>query len=109
MPSSRNSAKRTKYLPPLGPQFSLISIMKNRYLTPVLALIVLTFSGCGMRPDAEGKKQANLLGIVKYEQASFQHTSPTSITLASEEMLPRGEYSGDKVTFLWGLITLKDY
>jgi hypothetical protein len=83
--------------------------MKIRYLTPFLALIVLTFSGCGLRPDAEGKKQANLLGIVKYEQASYQHTSPTSITLASDEMLPRGGFGGDKVTLLWGLITLKDY
>jgi hypothetical protein len=83
--------------------------MKIRHLTPILALGALTFSGCGLNPDAEGKKQANLLGIVKYEQASFQHTGPLTFPLATEEILPRSGYTGDKLTFLWGLITLKDY
>jgi hypothetical protein len=83
--------------------------MKTCYLTPILALAALTFSGCGLKSDAEGKKQLNLLGVVKYEQASYQQTGPTTLPLASEEFTEQNSFSGDKVTLLWGLITLKDY
>jgi hypothetical protein len=83
--------------------------MKIRYFTPLLALVALTFSGCGLSPDAEGKKQVNLLGVVKYEQASYQYTNSTTIPLASDEILHRKGYTGDKLTLLWGLVTLKDY
>ena len=83
--------------------------MKIRHLTPFLILAALLFSGCSLSPDANGKKQANLLGIIKYEEASYQHTSPTTVALATDEVLAQKDYSGDKLTLLWGLITLKDY
>ncbi len=83
--------------------------MKIRHLTPFLILMALLFSGCSLSPDANGKKQANLLGIINYEEASYQHTSPTTVALATDEVLAQKDYSGDKLTLLWGLITIKDY
>ena len=83
--------------------------MRTRQFTPFLILTALLFSGCSLSPDANGKKQANLLGIIQYEEASYQHTSTTTIALATDEVLAQKNYSGDKVTLLWGLITLKDY
>ena len=83
--------------------------MKIRHLTPFLILTALLFSGCSLSPDANGKKQANLLGIINYEEASYMHTPPTTVALATDEVFAQKDYSGDKVTLLWGLITIKDY
>ncbi|NCG09224.1 MAG: hypothetical protein GWO81_06610 [Verrucomicrobia bacterium] len=83
--------------------------MKIRHLTPILALAALAFSGCALNSDAEGNKQVNLLGAVKYEQASFEHTKPTTVAVSTKEIVPRKGYTGDKLTLLWGLVTLKDY
>ena len=83
--------------------------MKIQKITPFLALTALLFSGCSLSPDANGKQQANLLGIIKYEQASYQHVGPNTVQIASDEVVKQKEYSGDKLSLLWGLITLKDY
>ena len=83
--------------------------MKLRHITPVCALAALVLTGCSLNPDADGSKRVGLLGIFEYEQASYQKVSPTTLAVASDEVAPQKEYSGDKLTLLWGLITINDY
>ncbi|CAI8328870.1 MAG: Uncharacterised protein [Opitutia bacterium UBA7350] len=83
--------------------------MKTRHITPILALATLVFSGCSLNPDADGRKQISLMGVFEYEQDSHQPISPTTLAISSDEVSPQKEYSGDRLTLLWGLITLKDY
>jgi hypothetical protein len=83
--------------------------MKLRYLAPILALTALIFSGCSLNSTATGKKEVNLLGIIAAEQGSYEAVSPLTLNLASDELLTQKSYSGDKLTLLWGLVTLTDY
>ena len=54
-------------------------------------------------------KEANVLGIAKIEKDSYAPTGPATIEVKTDELYTRKNVSGDKVTLLWGLITLKDY
>ena len=83
--------------------------MKTRYLTILLALTALVFSGCKINSSATGSNEVNLLGVVQYEQATYEETSPLSFRLSTEEIITQKNYSGDKMSLLWGLVTLTDY
>ena len=54
-------------------------------------------------------KEANVLGIVKRETGSYQPTGPSTFAVSTDELYARKNYRGSKTTFLWGLVTLKDY
>jgi len=54
-------------------------------------------------------EEANLLGFVKLEKESYEPTSSTTFAIHSDELYTRRNFSGDKHTFLWGLVTIKDY
>ncbi len=79
-------------------------------LLGILSVALLT--GCATKTkhaDVYQNRNFNFLGIVKSEPANFTPTPSYSFALSSDELVPTNSYSGDKVTFLWGLITLKDY
>jgi hypothetical protein len=42
-------------------------------------------------------------------QESYAPTTPNSFTIKSDELYTRKNFSGDKTTLLWGLITIEDY
>lgn len=83
--------------------------MKTRYLTILLALTALVFSGCNINPTAAGSQEVNLLGVVQYEQASYEETNPSTLAVSTSEIVSQKNYSGDKLSLLWGLVTLTDY
>jgi hypothetical protein len=56
-----------------------------------------------------GPKEANLLGVAKINKADYQPSNPTTFLLSTDELYTRKNFSGDQVSLLWGLITLKDY
>jgi hypothetical protein len=56
-----------------------------------------------------GKSESHLLGIAKIERADYTPSGPNTVPISSDEIIARKNFSGDKVTLLWGLITLKDY
>lgn len=56
-----------------------------------------------------GQGESHLLGVAKVERADYTPTRPTTFAISSDEIISRENFSGDKVTLLWGLITLKDY
>lgn len=75
-------------------------------------MAVALLSGCATKSkhaENDGRAAFNLLGIVKSEPNSYAPTPHTSIKLSSDEVVPTSHYTGDRVTFLWGLVTLKDY
>ena len=49
------------------------------------------------------------IGIIAAEQGSYEAVSPLTLNLSSDELLSQKSYSGDKLTLLWGLVTLTDY
>jgi hypothetical protein len=56
-----------------------------------------------------GPKEANMLGVVKYQKADYSATGPNTFAVHTNELSSRRNFSGDKLTLLWGLITIKDY
>lgn len=83
-------------------------------ITKVLSLVslsiaALVFTGCDGGTAQMAPKEANVLGIAKVEKENYQATGPATIAIHTDELYTRKNYSGDKATLLWGLITLKDY
>lgn len=84
--------------------------MRTKFIAPLLiAASAIVFTACdGGRAQME-KKESNLLGIVSYESESYLTSGPGTIPIASDEVYDRKNISGDRVTLLWGLVTLQDY
>ncbi|MFP4156301.1 MAG: hypothetical protein ACLFU4_01640 [Opitutales bacterium] len=75
----------------------------------VLLVASFILSGCDSGRAQSGPKEVNVLGIAKYEKADYTPTGPTTFAVSTDELYTRRNFSGDKATFLWGLVTLKDY
>ena len=81
-----------------------------RAAAAVLLIAVGCFlSACDSGRTAYGPKSANVLGIVDYEKSDYEHVGPNTFAVSTDELYPRRNYSGDKATFFWGLVTIKDY
>ena len=84
-----------------------------RKLIALTSLLVtaFVFSGCAgdTNKTTYGPKQSNFLGIVETEKANYTPTGPNTFAIHTDELTSRQNYSGDKTTFLWGLVTIKDY
>ena len=74
-----------------------------------ISISALIFTGCSRGTSQMGPKEANLLGVVKINKAHYQPSGPATFSLSSDELYTRKNFSGDQVSLLWGLITLKDY
>lgn len=84
--------------------------MKHVLFFLSLTIFTLVFTGCDAQRRAQmGPLEGNLLGIIKAESESYASTGPTTFAISTEELSSRKNFSGEKTTFLWGLITLKDY
>lgn len=84
--------------------------MYSKILTlAAVAAASFVFSGCSSSKSSVAAKETNVLGIVKIERDSYSPSKSTTIPVSTDELYTRYDYSGDKYTFLWGLITIKDY
>ena len=81
------------------------------YLRSVFLLLLILSFGCTTKKDVPPPPQAqtNVLGIVKTQPGSYAKLSPTSINVHSDELGAVDDYSGNKTTLLWGLVTVADY
>lgn len=85
-------------------------MMFKKLLLLLSSLIyVWMFAGCAERRAQMASSETNLLGVVKIEEESYGSTGPNTIPIHTDELFTRRNPSGEKVTILWGLITLKDY
>ena len=83
--------------------------MKTKFSAVILlALFAVLFSGCSSTRTLYGKQETNVLGFVKVEQGSYSKTGPLTIGVKTSELVPRADPSGNRVKFLWGLITIED-
>lgn len=74
-----------------------------------LSSAALVFTGCDGGTAQMGPKEANVLGVAKVEKESYAPTGPATFAVSTDELYTRKNYDGTKATFLWGLVTLKDY
>lgn len=76
--------------------------------TSIVASAVV-FSACDSGYSSMAPEETNVLGIIKHEPESYVHTGPNTFAIQTDELYTRKEYSGDKTSFFWGLVTIKDY
>ena len=81
----------------------------KKILTLIASILFLFLTGCVTNGTQAGSESFNMLGIMKVEPASYSATRPNTITVNSDELTKHENFSGNKITLLWGLITLKDY
>lgn len=85
-------------------RFKLLSLLS-------VLLVTLLMSACSRSHSTVkmGNSETNLLGVAKLEKDNYLPTKSTTFAVSSDEIFARENFSGDKVTLFWGLITLKDY
>jgi hypothetical protein len=54
-------------------------------------------------------RETNILGIVKHQPQSYATVGTNTFHVSSDELYSRKNFSGNKTTFLWGLVTFTDY
>jgi len=74
-----------------------------------LSFAALVFTGCDGGTAQLGPKEANVLGIAKIQKDNYQPSGHATFAVSTDELYTRKNFDGDQVTFLWGLVTLKDY
>lgn len=74
-----------------------------------LSFAALVFTGCDGGTAQMGPKEANILGVAAFEKESYEPTGPATFAVSTDELYTRRNFQGSKTTFLWGLVTLKDY
>ncbi len=51
----------------------------------------------------------NFFGIMKTEPKSYGYNSSAQVNLSTNDIMARRNNTGDRVTLLWGAITISDY
>ena len=77
----------------------------------ILTLCLFMSSGCKFLPNPKKyfSKDFNAAGALTHSRNSFEPIETGTIQLRSNEIWNRRDFSGDKTTALWGLITYTDY
>lgn len=79
-------------------------------LAATLVAVSWFAAGCATKTTAGGGRETNVLaGVVNVSTGSFEPTNPATINADTSKIVGKGNPSGNKVTLLWGLITLLDY
>lgn len=74
-----------------------------------VSIFSLVIAGCDGGTAQMAPKEANLLGIATLQEESYLPTGPNTFAVSTEDLYSRRNFQGSKATFLWGLVTLKDY
>ena len=77
----------------------------------IFIICIFISSGCRYLPNPKKyfSKDFNAAGAITHTKNSFEPVDTGSIHLRSNEIWNRRDFSGDKTTVLWGLITYTDY
>lgn len=79
--------------------FTIISIVASAFV----------FTACDSGKSTMAPRETNVLGIIKHEPESYAPTGPNTLAIHTDELYTRKDFSGDKTTLLWGLVSIKDY
>ena len=83
--------------------------------TPTLLVAAALLAGCTTYDTPNHGKAVtmepshNFLGIIKVESGSYASNNKATIQVRTDELFSRRTTSGDRITLLWGAITLTDY
>lgn len=87
--------------------------MKNKKLLILLALVsaLVASVGCSKTagPVHTTPKSGSFFGLVSHETGTYSNTSGNTLDFSTAELKPNSNFSGNKTSLLWGLITIKDY
>ena len=77
----------------------------------ILCVLIQISSGCKYLPNPKKyfSKDFNVAGALTHSRESFAPIETGTIRLRSSEIWNRRDFSGDRTTALWGLITYTDY
>jgi len=76
-------------------------------LTLIVASAALT--GCNVADETTAHQKSTVFGLYTYEPACFTPSSPTAMTVRTEDACGMELPSGDRTQFLWGLVSIEDY
>ncbi len=76
-------------------------------LLVLFAVLLSVLSGC--QTQRGDRTYTNFLGIYERETNSYSQVPEATFALKKGDIDPGAEYSGDKVSLLWGLFTYYDY
>lgn len=89
---------------------SASGMRRRRAVLLFSAGILSGLGGCATHTTASGGKETSVLGgAVTVATHSFQPPPPATLNVDTSRMIGNGTPSGNKVSLLWGLITLHDY
>lgn len=83
-------------------RFKLVSLL-------AIAFTAFFFTACDKGQSQMGPRETNILGAVKVQKENYTPSGVATTAVSTDELYTRNNFSGDKVTLFWGLITLKDY
>ena len=87
--------------------------MKNLVLVTLLAASGLVGCSSYDTPNHNGNVSLEpahyFLGIIKVEPGSYAEVNKATVHLKMNDFVSRRSNSGDRITLLWGAITLTDY
>jgi hypothetical protein len=80
---------------------------KKLPLLILCAVLLSVFTGC--QTQRGDRTYTNFLGIYERQTNSFENVPEATIALRRSEIDPGAEYTGNRVSLLWGLFTYYDY
>jgi hypothetical protein len=90
--------------------------LRKLFLLVAAGATAAAFTGCGQPYDTDNygrgvyvEPSHNFFGIVKVAPHNFTPVDPTTFPLSSSEISARRDFSGDRISFFWDLITFTDY
>lgn len=85
--------------------------MKSKSLLTlaICAVAASLFAGCSTQKTRSGRNNSFLGGLVTYDTGSYAPVRNTTLEADATEFLGRVNPSGDRLTLLWGTLTVHDY
>ena len=74
-----------------------------------LAAVALSFTGCDKRQASMAPDETNVLGAFRHQEKNYSPAGPATFAIKTDELYDRRNFSGNKTTLLWGLVTIQDY
>jgi len=74
-----------------------------------LATVALALSGCNTADETTAHQKSTIFGVYTYEPACYTPSSPAAMTVRTDDAVGMELPSGDKTSFLWGLVSIEDY
>lgn len=71
--------------------------------------VLFVLAGCATHKTRAGRETTLLGGLAEVKTGSYEPVASTSADVDATKLVGRGNPSGDKISLLWGLITIHDY